>query len=69
MVKRYPAIGQAWRRAWEYVVPFFALAPGICRMIYTTAEIDVPLRGRPSRRSAAHRLKASPGGLIQALPY
>jgi putative transposase len=23
--KRYPAIGQAWRRAWEYVVPFFAL--------------------------------------------
>jgi putative transposase len=23
--KRYPAIGQAWRRAWEHVVPFFAL--------------------------------------------
>ena len=22
--KRYPAIGQAWRRAWEHVVPFFA---------------------------------------------
>ena len=22
--KRYPAIGQAWRRAWEYVVPLFA---------------------------------------------
>ena len=22
--RRYPAIGQAWRRAWYYVVPFFA---------------------------------------------
>ncbi len=27
--KRYPAIGQAWRRAWEHVVPFFAFAPGV----------------------------------------
>jgi putative transposase len=24
--KRYPAIGQAWRRVWEHVVPFFAPA-------------------------------------------
>jgi hypothetical protein len=22
--KRYPAIGQAWRRAWEHVIPFLA---------------------------------------------
>jgi putative transposase len=34
--KRYPAIGQAWRRAWEHVIPFFAFAPGIRKMIYTT---------------------------------
>ena len=27
--KRYPAVGAAWRRAWDYVVPFFAFAPGI----------------------------------------
>ena len=33
--KRYPAIGQAWRRAWEHVVPFFAFAPGVRKMIYT----------------------------------
>src|SRR5215472_1404582 len=33
--KRYPAIGQAWRRAWEQVIPFFAFAPGIRKMIYT----------------------------------
>jgi putative transposase len=34
--KRYPAIGQAWRRSWEHVVPFFAFAPAIRKMIYTT---------------------------------
>ena len=34
--KRYPAIGQAWRRAWEHVIPFFAFAPAIRKMIYTT---------------------------------
>ena len=38
--KRYPAIGQAWRRAWEYVVPFFAFAPGIRKMIYTTNAVE-----------------------------
>src|SRR5215468_4968032 len=27
--KRYLAISQAWRRAWEQVTPFFAFAPGI----------------------------------------
>jgi transposase-like protein len=26
--KRYPAIGQAWRRAWEHVIPFFAFRAG-----------------------------------------
>src|SRR3974390_325979 len=38
--KREPAIGQAWRRAWEYVVPFFAFAPGIRKMIYTTNAVE-----------------------------
>src|ERR1700739_1312071 len=38
--KRYPAIGQAWRRAWQYVVPFFAFAPGIRKMIYTTNAVE-----------------------------
>ena len=38
--KRYPAIGQAWRRAWEHVVPLFAFPPAIRKMIYTTDEID-----------------------------
>jgi transposase-like protein len=38
--KRYPAISQAWRRAWEYVVPFFAFAPAIRKMIYTTNAVE-----------------------------
>src|SRR5207247_588792 len=38
--KRYPAIGQAWRRAWDYVVPFFAFAPGVRKMIYTTNAVE-----------------------------
>jgi len=38
--KRYPAIGQAWRRSWEQVVPFFAFAPGIRKMIYTTNAVE-----------------------------
>ena len=27
---------RAWRRAWEHVIPFFAFAPAIRKMIYTT---------------------------------
>src|SRR5246500_2922586 len=37
---RYPAIGQIWRNAWEHVVPFFAFAPGIRKMIYTTNAVE-----------------------------
>ena len=38
--KRYPAIGQAWRRAWEHVVPFFAFPPAIRKIIYTTNAVE-----------------------------
>src|SRR5215472_15608845 len=38
--KRYPAIGQIWRRAWEHVVPFFAFAPSIRKMINTTNAVE-----------------------------
>jgi putative transposase len=38
--KRYPAIGAAWRRAWEHVIPFFAFAPDIRKMIYTTNAVE-----------------------------
>ncbi len=74
---RYPAIGQAWRRAWEHVIPLFAFPPAIRKMIYTTDEMDkrfcrspaifFPARATSWRR-AEPRLKALPGRLIRALP-
>ena len=37
---RYPPIGQAWRRNWEHVAPFFAFPPEVRRVIYTTNAIE-----------------------------
>lgn len=45
--KRYPAIGQAWRNVWEDVVPFFAFAPSIKKMIYTTNAVEALHRSLP----------------------
>ena len=33
-------IAQAWRRAWQEVIPFFAFGPEIRRVIYTTNAIE-----------------------------
>jgi putative transposase len=33
-------IRQAWRRAWEHVVPLFAFPPAIRKMIYTTNAVE-----------------------------
>ena len=38
--RQYPSIAQAWRRAWEEVVPFFAFGPEIRRVIYTTNAVE-----------------------------
>ncbi len=38
--QRYPSIGQAWRRAWERVIPFFMFPPAIRKIIYTTNAIE-----------------------------
>ena len=38
--RKYPAIGQSWRRAWAEVVPFYAFHPDVRRLVYTTDEID-----------------------------
>lgn len=37
---QYPSIAQAWRRAWEEVIPFFAFSPEIRRVIYTTNAVE-----------------------------
>jgi putative transposase len=42
---RDPTIAPLWRRAWAYVVPFFALPLAIRRMIYTTSALQSLNRG------------------------
>src|SRR4051794_25175862 len=38
--RKYPAIGQAWRRAWGEVVPFYAFPDEVRRLLYTTNAIE-----------------------------
>jgi putative transposase len=38
--KKFPMVTAAWRRAWDRVVPFFAFAPEVRRVIYTTNAIE-----------------------------
>jgi putative transposase len=38
--RRYPAIGQSWRRAWSEVVPFYAFPAEVRRLLYTTNAIE-----------------------------
>ena len=38
--QKYPTVAAAWRRAWAYVIPFFAFPPPIRRVIYTTKAIE-----------------------------
>jgi putative transposase len=61
--QKYPAIAQSWRRNWEQVIPFFAFAPELRKIIYATNAIDslnaqvrkaVRIRGHfPSEEAAA----------------
>jgi putative transposase len=37
---QHPTITAAWRRSWERTIPFFAFAPEIRRVIYTTNAIE-----------------------------
>lgn len=38
--KKYPAIGQSWRRNWAAVIPFFAFPVEVRKIIYTTNAIE-----------------------------
>ncbi len=38
--RKYPTVVAAWRRAWDRVIPFFAFAPAVRRVIYTTNAIE-----------------------------
>lgn len=63
---KYQAIGRLWREQWEWVIPFFAFAPEIRKVIYTTNAVEslhmslrkvIKNRGSfPSEESAIKRL-------------
>ena len=38
--QQFPTVVAAWRRAWAQVIPFFAFAPDIRRVIYTTNALE-----------------------------
>ena len=38
--QKYPAIAQSWRRNWEQVIPFFAFAPELRKILYPTNAIE-----------------------------
>jgi transposase-like protein len=38
--QRFPTVAAAWRRAWAYVIPFFAFPPEVRRVIYTTNALE-----------------------------
>ena len=37
--RKFPTVVAAWRRAWDRVIPFFAFAPAVRRVIYSTNAI------------------------------
>ncbi len=38
--QKFPTVVNAWRRAWDNVIPFFAFPPEVRRVIYTTNAIE-----------------------------
>jgi putative transposase len=63
--QKYPAIAQSWRRNWEQVIPFFAFAPEVRKIMYTTNAIEslnaqvrkaVRIRGHFPSEEAATKL-------------
>jgi putative transposase len=53
--KKYPMIAQSWRRNWEQVIPFFAFAPEVRKIIYTTNAIEsLHSQVRKSLRQRGH---------------
>jgi putative transposase len=62
---KYPAIAQSWRRNWELVIPFFAFAPELRKILYTTNAIEslnaqvrkaVRIRGHFSQRGGGDQI-------------
>jgi putative transposase len=53
--ERFPTVAQNWRRNWEHVIPFFAFAAPVRKIIYTTNAIESLHSGvRKSIRNKGH---------------
>lgn len=53
--EKYHAIAQAWRHKWEQVIPFFAFAPAVRKIIYTTnAIVTLHSQVRKAVRTRGH---------------
>jgi putative transposase len=53
--QKYATIAAAWRRAWEFVIPFFAFPPEIRRTVYTTNAIEsIHMRLRKIIKTRGH---------------
>lgn len=53
--ERFPTVAQSWRRNWGHVIPFFAFASPVRKIIYTTNAIESLHSGvRKSIRNKGH---------------
>jgi len=53
--ERFPTVAQSWRRNWDQVIPFFAFAAPVRKIIYTTNAIESLHSGvRKSIRNKGH---------------
>jgi len=53
--ERFPTVAQSWRRNWAQVIPFFAFAAALRKLIYTTNAIESLHSGvRKSIRNKGH---------------
>ncbi|MEO8681411.1 MAG: transposase, partial [Vicinamibacterales bacterium] len=53
--RQFPTAITAWRRAWMFVIPFFAFPPHVRRVIDTTNALEsVPARVRKSIKTRGH---------------
>jgi hypothetical protein len=66
--KQYPSIAQAWRRAWEQVIPFFVFSPEIRRVILHHERRGKPEPGDPQGDQDAGLLPVRAGGREADLP-
>ncbi len=64
--EQLPVIGQAWRDAWEHVIPFMAYEPEVRRVIYTTNAIEA--LNRQLRKALKRTARARSPSIKTAYP-